>query len=195
MFLMEAHLILRVFLCLLSDFLNSLYRIILYPLVAYGVFRLIHLANHNIIDPWTGSRQHFLGTGSDLTLFLTHILTSFFGYVFAWTACFMTLRVIGFALPLLLSTPLAVILCLCTHLYHEFSVIHFLQDPKLYYIAILYYIAKVVLHCYFGVSQGAHIHIARSDCIRIEAFHSFPHDLELPHTFAMSQPKLPCIST
>ena len=101
------------------------------------MFRLTHLANHNIIDPWTGSRQHFLGAGSDLTLFLTHILTSFFGYVFAWTACFMTLRVIGFALPLLLSTPLAVILCLCTHLYHEFSVIHFLQDPKLYYIAIL----------------------------------------------------------
>ena len=113
------------------DFLGSLYRIILYPVVTYGVFRLIH--SRDDIDPWAGSTLHLLGTGSDLTLFITHVVTSFLGYVFAWTACLMTLRIIGFALPLLLSTPAAILTVLLVPYFDEFTSEHFLKLNSLNY--------------------------------------------------------------
>ncbi|CAI8032189.1 Chitin synthase chs-2, partial [Geodia barretti] len=117
-----------------ANFLNSFYRIVLYPVLAYGVFRLIH--SNKDIDPWAASTLHLLGTGSDLTLFVAHILTSFFGYVFAWTACLMTLRTIGFALPLLLSTPVALLTGLIVPYFEEFSREHFSKFNSLNYAVI-----------------------------------------------------------
>ena len=93
----------------LPDFLNSLYRIILYPLLSYAVFRGIH---YNLdIDPWSESFHNFLEPGSEyLALFIGHVLTGFFGYILSWTACLMALHTIGFALPLICSVPITALI-------------------------------------------------------------------------------------
>ena len=93
----------------LPDFLNSLYRIILYPLLSYAVFRRIH---YNLdIDPWSESFHNFLEPGSEyLALFIGHVLTGFFGYILSWTACLMALHIIGFALPLICSMPITALI-------------------------------------------------------------------------------------
>ena len=52
--------------------------------------------------------MHFAGENDNLSVFLTQLLTSFFGYLFSWIACIMTIHSMGFALPLLLSTPTAI---------------------------------------------------------------------------------------
>ena len=128
-----------------------MYRIVLYPLVAYAVFRTIH---HNPnIDPWTGSRNQFLGTGQDLSLFLTHVLTSLFGYVFAWVACLTTIRALGFALPLLCSTPVALIVGLKIPFLSDSSPNDYIKEENLYYLAIgvwlAIYLGQVLGMAYF----------------------------------------------
>ena len=97
------------FVLFLPDFLNSLYRIILYPLLSYAVFRGIH---YNLdIDPWSESFHNFLEPGSEyLALFIGHVLTGFFGYILSWTACLMALHTIGFALPLICSVPITALI-------------------------------------------------------------------------------------
>ena len=94
-----------------SGFINSAIRIFLFPILAYVVFRLIHIKK-KYSDPWclygNECELDFVWRGEELAVFLTQLLTSFFGYIFAWIACIMTIHVIGFALPLLLSTPVAI---------------------------------------------------------------------------------------
>ena len=95
--------------------------------------------------------EHFLGAGPDLTFFLTHILTSFFGYVFAWIACLMTIRRYGFGLPLLFSTPLALVLGLFTSFFKEFSVEYILRHENLYSLGIWFavYLGQILGMAYF----------------------------------------------
>ena len=63
-----------------------------------------------MINPWSVIEKDFKWSGDNVVLFLMQIVTSFFGYLFAWIACAMTLWRLGFALPLLLSTPLYIII-------------------------------------------------------------------------------------
>ena len=42
--------------------------------------------------------------------FMVHILTSFFGYHLGWLACSLCMQRIGYALPLTLATPIAVLI-------------------------------------------------------------------------------------
>lgn len=136
-----------------SDFLNSFYRICLYPLLGYGIFRLIHYSKGHDIDPWM--LHHFLGTEENTSLFLAQIFTSFAGYIFAWIACVMTLRIVGFALPLLCSTPIAIVVALSTQdlFLPHFSNEHFTKDSHLHYAApciwFVIYLGQVLGMGYF----------------------------------------------
>ena len=42
--------------------------------------------------------------------FMLHIFTSLFGYYFGWLACALCMQQIGYALPLTLATPIAIIM-------------------------------------------------------------------------------------
>ena len=140
-------------------------------MLAYGVFRLIH--SNKDIDPWAASTLHLLGTGSDLTLFVAHILTSFFGYVFAWTACHVTFRTIGFALPLLLSTPVALLIGLIVPYFEEFSREHFSKFNSLNY---------AVIGLWFVVYLGQVLGIAYYLCTKNNLILSQDRDMFLnPH--------------
>ena len=121
---------------------------LLYPLLAYAVFRAVHYDKQDI-NPWSTSTHHFGWSGSDLYFFLTHILTSLFGYLFAWIACLMTLRTVGFALPLLLSTPVALVIGIFSPLFEQFSPEHIVDDKTLYLAGI-----GVWLAIYFGQVLG-----------------------------------------
>ena len=83
----------------------SAIRIFLFPFATYAIFYL------NVrIDPWDLKPDLAWHNGDfESSLFLTQVLTSFAGYAFAWIACTMTFNIIGFALPLLLSTPISIL--------------------------------------------------------------------------------------
>ena len=44
------------------------------------------------------------------TYFMLHIFASFFGYHFGWLSCSLCMQRIGYALPLTLATPIALLL-------------------------------------------------------------------------------------
>ena len=85
-------------------FINSGFKVLLYPFISYIVFRFF--TSHHV-DPWC------LQNSCDLNLdwkdedarFIVQILTTFFAYLFVWISCTMTLHWSGLALPLILSTP------------------------------------------------------------------------------------------
>ena len=91
---------------LLIGFISSSVRIILYPFITYIIFRF---ASSHRVDPWCISQScHIDFRGDTLSLMIVQIITTFLGYIFAWTACTMTLSHTSMALPLLLSTPVSV---------------------------------------------------------------------------------------
>ena len=113
------------------------------------MFRAIH--HDKDINPWSRLDSNFLGTGEELLIFLVQVLTSFFGYVFAWIACIMTLRTIGFAFPLLLSTPVALVITLRSHFYSANEL--FIEECHMYYVAaciwFAIYIGQLLGMAYF----------------------------------------------
>ena len=67
------------------------------------IFDIVHLKNiSNGFRDITTSNPSFL-------YFILHIVTSFFGYNFGWLACSLGMHWIGYALPLMLATPISVI--------------------------------------------------------------------------------------
>ena len=111
------------------------------------MFRGIHYDKN--LNPWSGLD---LGTGEDLSFFLAQVLTSFFGYVFSWIACIMTLRTIGFAFPLLLSTPVALVITLYSQFYPG-NELFSQEHPHIYYVAaciwFAIYIGQLMGMAYF----------------------------------------------
>ena len=130
--------------CLFSDFFNSAVRIILYPIVAYAVFRFVH--HDKDINLWPVEKEHYGWYGEMLYLFLTQILTSFLGYLFAWIACIMTLWDTGFALPLLLSTPTSIAIALYTQLFPNSSTDQYILSSN--------YIHSVAIGVWFATYIG-----------------------------------------
>ena len=67
------------------------------------IFDIVQLKNiSNGFRDITTSNPSFL-------YFILHIVTSFFGYNFGWLACSLGMHWIGYALPLMLATPISVI--------------------------------------------------------------------------------------
>lgn len=101
--------VLSVLPCFVSvGLINSLIRILLYPLVSYVVFRYLTPFPHSI-DPWCLKTSCTVGFPSDsLDEMIVHIVLSFVGYFVVWVSCVMTLSQLSVGLPLLLSTPVAV---------------------------------------------------------------------------------------
>lgn len=118
----------------IADFINSALRILLYPFLAYAVFFAIHSGEFN---PWSVIEKDFQWSGDNLLVFLAQVLASFLGYVFAWIACIMTLSTVGFALPLLLSTLVAIIIAPYSQLFPGFSHTHYIKDDRVSYLAPL----------------------------------------------------------
>ena len=98
------------------------------------MFRGVH---HN--NPWSGLDPNFLGNGENLLYFLVQVITSFAGYLFARIACIMTLCMIGFAIPLLLSTPVTIAITLYSPLYPAKE--HF---SEMYYVALFIWLATYI---------------------------------------------------
>ena len=82
-------------------------RLILYPFVSYIIFRY---ASVHGVDPWCLEGECEITLKSDyLPAMIVQVVVTFFGYSIGWIACTMTLSRFSLALPLLLSTPVAVI--------------------------------------------------------------------------------------
>lgn len=95
-------------LCLLG-LINSFVRIILYPLVSYVVFRYLTPFPQSI-DPWCLGKSCNIHLSSEsLNETIVHIVLSFVGYFVVWVSCVMTLSQLSVGLPLMLSTPVAVV--------------------------------------------------------------------------------------
>lgn len=91
-----------------SGFINSGFKMLLYPFVSYLVFRFF---TPHRVDPWClydSCNLNLAWSGDLLATFLVQILTTLFAYIFVWIACTMTLHWCGLALPLILSTPASI---------------------------------------------------------------------------------------
>ena len=109
------------------DFINSGIRIILYPFVSYIIFR--YALTLNDVDPWCLEKRcsladSFRWSGRDVGLFFAQIVSSFFGYIFAWVSCSMGLHRWGLAIPLFLCTPVSVAVCFGVMHYDTFNLFH-----------------------------------------------------------------------
>ena len=89
-------------------YINSGLRLSFYPFVSYVIFR--YASVHNV-DPWClhQSECHITLQSNDLPAMIVQIVVTLTGYIIGWIACTMALSRLSLALPLLLSTPVAVI--------------------------------------------------------------------------------------
>ena len=119
-----------------ATLINSLLKIVLLPLcsavVAYGM-KLTNLSNigHGFKD--------FTKDTTLLVLFCVQISASFLGYQLAYLACTMTIQRLSFALPLTLSTPVAVIILVtnrCPNHYLDFLPCADSNNLNWYYVAL-----------------------------------------------------------
>jgi len=91
----------------------SLVKIALIFLVSFSLCRAFHIADSK--NPFTAFKR-----GSDLlradgilsAMFTVQVITSFTGYVMCWLACTMNLQRVCFVIPLILASPLALLISL-----------------------------------------------------------------------------------
>lgn len=96
--------------------INSSFRLILYPLASYHVFRYATPFHHEI-DPWCLNHACTIDfSGTTLNVMIVHIVLSFAAYLFVWVSCTMTLGQLSVGIPLLLSTPVALLVYYVTSL-------------------------------------------------------------------------------
>ena len=89
----------------------SLWKLILTPLVAVMfsmTFKIVELDNIS-----AGFKAINVSNPS-FVYFMYHIFASLFGYHFGWLACALCMQQIGYALPLTLATPIAIIMTYAT---------------------------------------------------------------------------------
>ena len=141
-------------------FINSSVRLVLYPFIAYIVFRY---ATGHQIDPWCidfhpQAQESCLDfKGETLTEFLVQISTTLFAYVIGLVACTMTLNPYGMALPLLAATPLSAI-CYYIHAFGYLQHVDFFpsfENPEKLFSAVVYpYAPLIVLILWIGQVLG-----------------------------------------
>jgi chitin synthase len=101
-----------------ASFIATSVRLLTYPIVSYVIFRYLYqLRSGEVVDPWVAPwnkehsaisdiKQCFQWSNHHISVFVAHIVTSFFGYVLSWLSCYMTLHFYGLVLPILLATPI-----------------------------------------------------------------------------------------
>ena len=95
--------------------INSAFRFLLYPLVSYIIFRYATPFNPKI-DPWCLADACTINfSGTTINVMIVHIVLSFAGYIFVWISCMMTLGQLYVGIPLLLSTPVALLVYYITN--------------------------------------------------------------------------------
>ena len=90
-----------------SGFINSTVRLFLYIFVGYIIFRF---ATFHQTDPWclgTSCDNGVNFSGDSWNILVVQLFTTFFGYIFAWVACTMTLGRYSMGLALFLATPVS----------------------------------------------------------------------------------------
>ena len=86
---------------------SSLWNLLLTPFVAIlfaNVYNIIELNNIS------AGLKAINADNPSFVYFMFHVFTSFFGYHFGWLACSLCMQQIGYALPLTLATPVAVLM-------------------------------------------------------------------------------------
>ena len=108
---------------------------IVYPFASYVIFRYTYklksgtnannFADHSV-DPWCLNNytvsidEAFQWEPQEIEMFAIHIACSFLAYVFSWLACFMSLHKYGLIAPVMLATPVSlVVFMLITNLKAE----------------------------------------------------------------------------
>ena len=88
-------------------YINSGLRLFFYPFFSYVIFRYASVFQ---TDPWClhGTDCHITLNSGHISTVVVQIVTTFTAYVVGWVACSMALSRLSLALPLLLSTPVAV---------------------------------------------------------------------------------------
>ena len=131
--------------------INSFVRIVLYPFVTYLVFRyLTHLKGPRI-DPWCLKHKCEINLHSDtMDTMILHIVLSFVGYGVVWISCTMTLSPLTIGIPLLISTPLTIVVHYISQGLHHFF-LQFTDEPikNMEYVFFLLWIGEVLAMGYF----------------------------------------------
>ena len=86
-------------------YINSGLRLFFYPFVSYVIFRY---ASVHGTDPWCLGECHITLKSDHISTLVVQIVITFIAYIIGWVACTMALSRSSLALPLLLSTPVAV---------------------------------------------------------------------------------------
>lgn len=105
-----------------TDFIASSVRLLLYPFISFVVFRYTYkLKNSTItVDPWCLGHMYNVSIGQafqwepqEIAIFSIHITSAFLAYFISQLACYMTLHRYGLVLPVLLATPVSLIVVIC----------------------------------------------------------------------------------
>ena len=86
---------------------SSLWNLLLTPFIAILFAKVYHIIE---LDDISAGLKAINADNPSFVYFLVHVLTSFFGSHFGWLACSLCMQQIGYALPLTLATPVAVLM-------------------------------------------------------------------------------------
>ena len=86
---------------------SSLWKLIHTPFIAVVFIKLYNIVELDNI--FAGLKDISMSNPSFVYLLL-HVFASFFGYHFGWLACSLCLQRVGYALPLTLATPIAILM-------------------------------------------------------------------------------------
>lgn len=88
----------------------SLLKICLIFIVSFALCRLFHIANEeNPFIAFKRGTHEIWSTEILYNMFIVQIITSFLGYLMCWLSCTINLQKVCFVVPLVLSTPLSVV--------------------------------------------------------------------------------------
>ena len=86
---------------------SSLWNLTLTPLVAAVFAKTFHIIE---LDNVTSGFKAINASNPSFVFFMVLVFASFFAYHFGWLACSLCMQQIGYALPLTLATPIAVLI-------------------------------------------------------------------------------------
>ena len=86
---------------------SSLWKLLLTPSIAILFAKVYHITE---LDNISAGLKAINANNPSFVYFMFQVFTSFFGYHFGWLACSLCMQQIGYALPLTLATPIAVLM-------------------------------------------------------------------------------------
>ena len=136
--------------------INGIIRILLIPLISFGL---------SMLSPVRGGVS-FDWTSHEVSIFLTHVSSSFFAYVLVWISC--TVNSWAFTAAMLLSTPISVLFIGIVLNWVKIEVFpfigeYFVATDTEYYIllvAALLYISQILAYIHHVIQNSSYILIS-----------------------------------